>query len=78
MKRIMMVFVLVLAVLFLSNPQLLEVAATNQPTGYLFDFFGTLCLLALLDVNARKIFDLGRHLLHMLFQSPQAPHHQTP
>jgi len=77
MKRIMLVFVCVLAILFLSDGQSFQGNAASQPATWLFDFFGTLCLLALLDVNARKVFALGRHFISTLFHGPHTPHHST-
>ena len=75
MKRTMLVLVCVLAILFLSDGQPLNSTTASPPTTWLFDFFGTLCLLALLDVNARKVFALGRHFINTLFHGSPTPHH---
>ena len=78
MKRIVLGLVLILALFFLSNAQPLEMAANSDPSGFLFHFFGTLCLLALLDVNARKFFTMVRQMFHLFFHPHHTAHHQTP
>ena len=70
-----MFLVVLLSLLFLSNAQLLNADHAAEAPGFLFHFFGTLCLLALLDLNARRVFSLLRHLQQMLFGGGHAPHH---
>lgn len=77
MRRIMLFLVLLISLMFLSNAHILNGENVAEPPGFLFHFFGTLCLLALLDVNARKLLTFGRYLLQLFSHGPHAPHHQA-
>ncbi|MFZ2958334.1 MAG: hypothetical protein WA705_15715 [Candidatus Ozemobacteraceae bacterium] len=66
MKRVMLFLVLLMSVLFLSNKGFLAISDSGNTTGYLFDFFGTLCLLALLDVNVPNVFAVLKKVLGWL------------
>ncbi|MBF0500258.1 MAG: hypothetical protein HQM09_09000 [Candidatus Riflebacteria bacterium] len=68
MKRIMLGIFILIPKLGLGANSAIGWALTHEPTDYIVNFFGTIVLLILLDLNIKKVLPGLKRTLRMFYQ----------